>query len=141
MGEPTVNELKENIYIVIMSDEKSDNKIKIPIPVLARAAKKTLWSNFGEFCDVVNRDTVHVAMFFQAELSTTSSMGKDRHLILRGRFQPQQIEVIMKQYLKTYVQCPNCKKGEGTVLERNKRLRLMFMKCKCGAETCVPKIR
>jgi translation initiation factor 2 subunit 2 len=47
----------------------------------------------------MRRQPDHVIQFLFAELGTTGSLDGSQRLIIKGRFQPKQIETVLKKYI------------------------------------------
>lgn len=119
-----------------------NEKFILPLPILVReGTKKTIWTNFGETCSSINRDTSHVMKFFSSELVQPISTNPEQHLIVKMRLQQKQVENLLKHYIDIYVRCKSCK-GHNTRLEYQQRHREHMVICdKCSAEIVVEKIK
>lgn len=66
-------------------------------------------------------------------------MDGNQQLIIKGRFQPKQIENVLRRYIKEYVTCHTCRSPE-TVLQKD--TRLFFLQCdSCGSRCSVASIK
>merc|ERR1712137_192679 len=114
-------------------------KTVLTIPEVFRSTKKTVWHNFQQTAKNMNRPPDHLLAFSLAELGTTGTFDGNRRLVVRGRFNPRQLENVQKNYISEYVTCRNCK-GEDTILKKENRL--YFIQCQtCGATKTVQAIR
>jgi len=87
----------------------------------------------------LNRTTDHVSSFVFAELGTTGSLDANKCLVIRGRFNQKNIEVIIRHYIKEYVACSSCK-GFNTSLSKDNRLH--FITCnECHSKRTVQPIK
>ena len=103
-------------------------------------SRKTMWANFEEIISSINRKLDHVKSFVEADLGVESNLNEKNQLVIKGRFSPKQIKQIMKNYLKEYVKCRNCK-SFNTELEKDAAIRSFILKCKeCGATTAVTNV-
>ncbi|SPO26189.1 related to SUI3 - translation initiation factor eIF2 beta subunit [Ustilago trichophora] len=69
--------------------------------------------------------------FLFAELGTIGSVDGSQRLVIRGRFQPKQIENVLRRYITEYVICKTCKRPETKLTKEN---RIFFVTCeKCGS--------
>ena len=51
--------------------------------------KKTLWTNFNEICQMMNRNPDHVMQFMMAELGAEGSIDGLQRLVIKGKFVPK----------------------------------------------------
>jgi translation initiation factor 2 subunit 2 len=122
-------------------DLKESSKFTIEMPnVGPLGSRKTMWSNFEDIANKVKRKLDHFSGYVSAELGTEVNTNEKNQLILKGRFTPNQIKSILKNYLKEYVKCNNCK-SYNTELEKDASIRTFILKCKaCGASNSVSKV-
>jgi translation initiation factor 2 subunit 2 len=116
-------------------------KHSMPPPQVVRAgARKTMWSNFAQICQVMHRQQSHVMAFMLAELGTEGSLDANQRLIVKLRYAPQRshtIESLLKKYIVEYVTCHMCR-NPSTTLTRDSMTRLYFLKCEsCGSHRSV----
>eukprot|EP01132_Coremiostelium_polycephalum_P004722 gene4722-5896_t len=120
----------------LISDQKRQMK---PPQVFREGTKKTVWANFAEICVMLNRKPEHFHQYVFAELGTTGSVDGNNRLVIRGRFNNSQIEVVIRHYIAEYVACRNCK-SPSTILERKNRL--YFLCCNaCNSKRSVAVIK
>jgi translation initiation factor 2 subunit 2 len=119
---------------------KSKNRYVIRPPQVFRdGTKKSVWANFPDICNEMHRPIDHVLAYSKAELGTTASIDGNNRMVIKGRFQPRQIESVVRHYIAEYVSCRTCKSPE-TILKKENRLH--FMQCKsCGSTRSVAPIK
>ena len=72
----------------------------MPPPQLVRVGtRKTMWANFAQMAQVMNRQPEHVFSFFMSELATEGSIDAAQRLVIKGRYVPKQIESLLKKYI------------------------------------------
>ncbi|ODQ68642.1 hypothetical protein NADFUDRAFT_20137 [Nadsonia fulvescens var. elongata DSM 6958] len=115
-------------------------KYKIPPPVVTRdGSKKSLFANVKEISERMKRPSEHVIQYLFAELGTSGSIDGASRLIIKGRFQPKQIENVLRSYIMEYVACPTCKSANTLLQKEN---RLYFLVCQaCGSTRTVSSIK
>ncbi|CAN3374706.1 hypothetical protein DIURU_002313 [Diutina rugosa] len=125
-----------------LAGDRSGPKFKIPPPVCQReGSKKTMFTNVQEIATVLQRNPEHLIQFLFAELGTSGSIDGEKRLILKGRFQPKQMESVLRRYIVEYVTCKTCK-SMNTELKRESSNRLHFLSCKaCGSTRSVTSIK
>ena len=107
-------------------------RLEIPGPRITIAGTRTIFHNFKELCDAVNRPPEFVLRFFSRELATAGYFDGTR-AIFQGVFEEDTIERLIRIFLRDYVICPVCKRA-GIAKER----RIMFLICDaCGARSPV----
>ena len=122
-------------------DLSENKKFAISTPQVGPlGSRKTMWANFEETCTSINRKLDHLKGYVEAELGVENNLNEKNQLVLKGRFTPAQIKNILKNYLKEYVKCKNCKSYK-TELEKDSAIRSFILKCKaCGASNSVSKV-
>lgn len=125
-----------------LAGDRSGPKFRIPPPVVQReGSKKTMFANVQEIALVLQRSPEHLIQYLFAELGTTGSIDGEKRLILKGKFQPKQMESVLRRYIIEYVTCKTCK-SMNTELKRESANRLHFLSCKaCGSTRSVSSIK
>jgi len=141
----TYDELLKRVFEIILDknpDMAAGRKPKFvmrPPQVLRVGTKKTSFANFTDICKTLHRQPKHLLDFLLAELGTSGSMDGNQQLIIKGRFQPKQIENVLRRYIKEYVTCHTCRSPE-TILQKD--TRLFFLQCEsCGSRCSVASIK
>jgi len=116
------------------------SKIIIKPPTVFReGTKKTVWANFADICNSMNRQQDHMLAYALAELGTSISVDGNNRLVIKGRFNPKQIENVIKHYISDYVMCRTCRSHETNLKKEN---RLYFVQCvSCGSTRSVAAIK
>jgi len=132
----------DRLYDEIVAEQGFDMVTKrrcLQIPNLVRiGSKKIGWLNFGSNCASLNRDVDHVSKFVLAELGTTGALGAENKLVLKGRYRPPQLQIVLKNYIAEYVMCKSCS-GVDTILQKENRI--LFKLCTtCNAKSSVVNI-
>lgn len=111
----------------------------VPPQVARDGSKKTVFANVVDICKRMHRQPEHVIQFLFAELGTIGSVDGSQRLVIRGRFQPKQIENVLRRYITEYVICKTCKRPETKLTKEN---RIFFVTCeKCGSQRSVSAIK
>lgn len=71
----------------------------VPPSVHREGNKKTIFANIAEICKRMHRQPEHVISFLFAELGTTGSVDGEKRLVIKGRFQPKQLENVLRRYI------------------------------------------
>jgi len=140
----TYEELAGRIYSLLQSNNpdfaSKQKRYVMKPPVMNRiGTKKTAWVNFLEICQILHRKPEHFLNYVLIELGTTGSIDGSFALIIRGRFQPKQIENVIRHYITEYVACRTCRSPE-TILKKENRL--YFLCCQsCGSTRSVATVK
>mmetsp|Transcript_23094 Transcript_23094/g.54748 ORF Transcript_23094/g.54748 Transcript_23094/m.54748 type:complete len:190 (+) Transcript_23094:849-1418(+) len=136
-----LNRLIENLKKSGLESEKKE-RLVIPPPKISKdGTKKTLFMNFMETCQKLNREKEHLLLYISSELGAFASVQNGGGLVLKGRFQPKGIENILRNYIREYVLCGSCRSAE-TILKKDSLTRLFFLLCeRCKASRSVNPIR
>ena len=86
-----------------MSSDRKKYTI-VPPQVQRDGSKKTVFANIADICRRMHRQPEHVIQFLFAELGTMGSIDGTGRLVIRGRFQPKQIENVLRRYIGEYAQ-------------------------------------
>uniref|UniRef100_A0A1A9UTQ6 Eukaryotic translation initiation factor 2 subunit 2 n=1 Tax=Glossina austeni TaxID=7395 RepID=A0A1A9UTQ6_GLOAU len=141
----TYDELLKRVFEIIldknpeMAGGRKPKFVMRPPQVLRVGTKKTSFANFMDIARTLHRMPKHLLDFLLAELGTSGSMDGNQQLIIKGRFQPKQIENVLRRYIKEYVTCHTCRSPE-TILQKD--TRLFFLQCEsCGSRCSVASIK
>ena len=77
--------------------------------VVRLGTTKTSWMNFNEMVEAIDRKHEHLMSYICAELGAEASLGPTNNLILQGKFQGKNIQILYNKYLNNYVLCTNCR--------------------------------
>lgn len=138
----TYDQLLKRLFNEKLSTSHSCSKLIIPIPkVFREGSKKTVYKNFLDTTEKLNRDKDHLISFICNELRTYASIQEGGGLAIKGRFNEKDIQKIMRIYIPDFVLCKSCNSWK-TDLRKDIITRLYFMECKtCGASRSVPSIK
>ncbi|UCG45210.1 MAG: translation initiation factor IF-2 subunit beta [Candidatus Bathyarchaeota archaeon] len=107
-------------------------RFEIPRPRCHVVGMRTVFRNYKETCDVLNRDAHHLLKFLSREMATAGTTDKSR-VVFQGKFSYDTFERLLKRYVDEFVTCPVCKSPD-TKIVREKRL--CFLICEaCGARS------
>jgi translation initiation factor 2 subunit 2 len=125
-----------------LAGERSGTKFRIPPPICQReGTKRTAFANVQEIAEKLQRSPEHLIQYLFAELGTSGSVDGQKRLIIKGRFQPKQLENVLRRYIIEYVTCKTCK-SINTQLKKESSNRLFFLVCNsCGSTRSVSSIK
>merc|ERR1712000_132420 len=140
----TYDELVDRVFDILAADRpdlaSGRKKHQMKPPKVAReGTKKTVWINFPEMCRSMKRPADHVQSYVFAELGTTGSIDGGGRMIIKGRFQPKQIENVVRHYISEYVTCRTCRSPDTRLQKEN---RLYFLRCDtCNSQRTVSTVK
>jgi len=109
-------------------------RFEVPRPSITISGSRTIFHNFKEICDTINRNPNHVLKYLSKEMATAAAMEGGR-VIFQGRFETDTFERLIKRYVEQYVMCPVCRRPDTKII---KEKRLYFLECEaCGARSPV----
>jgi translation initiation factor 2 subunit 2 len=95
---------------------------------------RTVFYNFREISEMLNRDPAHLMKFLTREMATAATL-KETHAIFQGKFSTETLERLISRYVERYVVCPVCKRPDTKIV---KEKRLSFLLCEaCGAKSSI----
>ncbi len=129
----TYIELLDRVFVFLRQNnphyDTPQTRLQVPIPQLAIVgSKRSMWINFTQTCEILQRLVDHVQSFFLSELCTTGSLDVNGRLLMQGRFRHNHIEPVLKKYILGYVACDKCRQLD-TTLTKDPVSRLMFLEC------------
>ncbi|KAG8216114.1 eukaryotic translation initiation factor 2 beta [Butyriboletus roseoflavus] len=110
-----------------------------PPQILREGVRRSIFANVADICRRMHRSPEHVIQFLFAEMGTTGSVDGSGRLVIKGRFQPKQVENVLRRYIVEYVTCKTCKSPDTLLTKEN---RIFFMSCEsCGSRRSVNAIK
>ncbi len=108
------------------------------VQLFYQGKNKTVFANFKEVAEYINRDPDVIRKFLAHELATPATPS-DGRLILHTRIDLQTLQNTVNFFIKRYVKCPMCEGYDTQLIKKGKAL---IIKCSiCGAESPVPPIK
>ncbi len=116
---------------------KAQSRLEIPPVVSNTEGMKTIISNLDKISQVLMRDQKHVLKYIVKRLATSGFPVGDK-MLLKGKFQRNQLNSIVSEYMDEYVVCPVCKRPDTSLV---KEKGISYLLCSsCGARESVRKI-
>ena len=107
----------------------SVKKYKISSPILVKVgSKRTVWTNFQDFCNQTTRSSDHIFQYIMSELGAECSIDTMQRFVIKGRYVSAYIESLMYKYMQEYVICSSCH-NFNTTLTRDMISRIYFIRC------------
>jgi translation initiation factor 2 subunit 2 len=116
----------------------SGERFIVPKPKTFIEGRTTVWDNFEEIRDTLNRDQDQFLKFLLKEMGTAGKVEGNR-LVLQGRFTSEQIGSLVDEYVGEYVRCAECGRPDTKLVKYD---RVTTLKCDaCGAQRSIQKRR
>lgn len=114
---------------------ESTDRFTIPEPELRREGETTVYENFDETADRLDREPDHVLRYLRRRLGTRASLDERGRARLVGRFGAERVRALIDDYVDAFVTCPACGSPD-THLERQEGE--VVLRCDaCGSRTTV----
>ena len=113
--------------------EGSASRFSIPDPEVRPEGNVTVYENFQDTLDALDREEAHVRRYLQNELGTSASIDERGRLRLTGEFRTERVADALEEYADGYVLCPECGLPD-TRIERESGAELLQCDA-CGARS------
>ncbi|MCX8158214.1 MAG: translation initiation factor IF-2 subunit beta [Candidatus Diapherotrites archaeon] len=124
----------DRLYMQVTTKGKNEGRMEIPKPESIIEGNKTIIKNFSQFVKTIERDEKQIIKYITKETASSGVVNSGR-LILNGKFSQFQIERLFDNYVKNFVLCPECKRPDTKILDRQ---GVKIMKCEaCGAISAI----
>lgn len=126
--------LLKRAYSQLPTNTFEHKRFEIPRSRVYIIGMRTIFQNFKEVCDALNRTPRHLLKVLSNEMATSAAMDGTR-LILQGKFRANTFERLIGRYVTEFVICPICKRPDTKIV---KEKRLFFLVCEaCGAKSAI----
>ncbi len=113
--------------------EGSSDRFEVPEPDVRQEGNVTVYENFQDLVDRLDRDEDHVMKFLQNEVGTSGHIDESGRARLTGDFREDRIAEAVDAYTEEFVLCPECGLPD-TRLEREQGA--VLLRCEaCGARS------
>jgi len=124
----------DQAYSELPPEALKHERFEVPKPICTVFGSRTVFYNFSDVCDALNRDPVHVLKFLLKEMATSGTVEGGR-AIFQGKFESETFGRLIERYVNRFVTCPVCRRPD-TKIVREKRL--YFLVCEaCGARSSI----
>ena len=113
--------------------EGDTDRFDVPEPEVRQEGNVTVYENFQETVDRLDRDADHVLRELQNEVGTSAHIDESGRARLTGEFNQRRIRDAIDEYTETFVRCSECGLPD-TRLEREQGA--LLIRCEaCGARS------
>lgn len=132
----------ENLLFRLQQIKTTDGiktKNSLPPIQVTKKNKTSIIVNFQTYGDLLKRPLEHISHFYKEETGLCNSINIHNQLIIQGNLGEVQCENILRNYIKGFVLCKQCKSIDTQLLKEN---GLTFLICqKCSAKSSMGKIK
>jgi translation initiation factor 2 subunit 2 len=116
----------------------SGERFVVPRPRTFIEGRTTVWDNFEEIREKLNREADHFVKHVLREMGTAGKVEGNR-LVLQGRFTSETLAAMVDDYVNEYVRCAECGRPDTKLVKYD---RVLTLKCDaCGAQRSIQKRR
>jgi translation initiation factor 2 subunit 2 len=114
--------------------KKSGERFQVPDVQLILQGNRSIWQNFQEIINILNRPGKEVLKFVSGQLGTAGTI-EGGNVFFNGKFNVEQVADVLNRYIDSYVICPVCTRPD-TVIQKDGAT--YFLACSaCGARTSI----
>jgi translation initiation factor 2 subunit 2 len=114
--------------------KRSGERFKVPSVQMMVQGNRSLWQNFQDIINVLNRPGREVLKFVSGQLGTAGTI-EGGNAIFNGKFNTELVDELVTRYIDSYVICPVCTRPD---TEIKKEAGSYFLVCSaCGAHTAI----
>ena len=114
--------------------KKSGERFQVPDVQLMLQGNRSIWQNFQEIINILNRPGKEVLKFVSGQLGTAGSI-EGGNALFNGKFNVEQVSEVLNRYIESYVTCPVCTRPDTDI---EKEGHAYYMVCSaCGARTSI----
>lgn len=99
--------------------EAGGERFDLPDPEVRQEGNATVYENFVETVDVLDREDTFVLKFLQTELGTSAGIDERGRARLTGSFDADRIGDAIEGFADAYVTCPECGLPDTRLVEEN----------------------
>lgn len=109
------------------------SRFSVPEPEMRQEGNVTIYENFQETLDRLNRDLSHVRKFLQNEFGTSANIDDRGRLRLTGSFKQDRVQAAIDAYVEGFVTCNECGSPDTYLVTEN---GVELIQCDaCGARS------
>ena len=114
--------------------KKSGERFQVPAVQLIVQGNRSIWQNFQEIINVLNRPGKEVLKFVSGQLGTAGSI-EGGNALFNGKFDTAQVAEVLNRYIESYVTCPVCTRPDTEIVKEG---HAYLLNCSaCGARTSI----
>ncbi len=124
-------ELLEKAIKELPKEVKKSERFEIPKAIVQREGNKTIIKNFSQIAKAINRSEEHLYKYIVKSMGTAGLLESGR-VVLQGKFNRDEVQKEIEDYVKTYVLCKECNSPDTEFIREE---RVLMVRClACGAK-------
>lgn len=88
--------------------EETGARFEVPDPEVRAEGNVTVYENFQETVNRLDREATHVMKFLQNDLGTSAHIDESGRARFTGDFKQSRVAAAIDEYTDAYVVCPEC---------------------------------
>jgi translation initiation factor 2 subunit 2 len=114
--------------------KRSGERFQVPEVQLMVQGNRSIWQNFQDIINVLNRPGKEVLKFVSGQLGTAGTV-EGSNALFNGKFTAELVDEVLNRYVESYVICPVCTRPD---TEITKESGAYYLHCSaCGARTSI----
>jgi translation initiation factor 2 subunit 2 len=114
--------------------KRSGERFKVPEVEMIVQGNRSIWQNFQDVINALNRPGKEVLKFVSGQLGTAGTV-EGSNALFNGKFTREALADVLDRYIDSYVICPVCTRPD---TEITKESGAYYLKCSaCGARTSI----
>lgn len=118
--------------------KKSGERFQVPDVQLIVQGNRSIWQNFQDIINTLNRPGKEVLKFVSGQLGTAGII-EGSNALFNGKFTPEALDDVLNRYIDSYVICPVCTRPDTDI---QKDGNAYYLTCSaCGARTSIRPVK
>ncbi|MGQ4910969.1 MAG: translation initiation factor IF-2 subunit beta [Candidatus Thorarchaeota archaeon] len=114
--------------------KKSGERFKVPPVQLMLQGNRSIWQNFQDIINTLNRPGKEVLKYVSGQLGTAGTI-EGSSAIFNGKFTRESLTEVLNRYIDSYVICPVCTRPDTEIMKES---NAYYLQCSaCGARTAI----
>ena len=114
--------------------KRSGERFQVPGVQLMLQGNRSIWQNFHEIVEVLNRPGKEVLKYISGQLATAGGF-EGSNAIFQGKFTANSVDDVLAHYIEYYVICPVCGRPDTSEVRDESAY---WLSCSaCGARTSI----
>jgi translation initiation factor 2 subunit 2 len=114
--------------------KRTGERFQVPDVQLMVQGNRSIWQNFQEIINVLNRPGREVLKFVSGQLGTAGTV-EGSNALFNGKFTAELVDEVLNRYIDSYVICPVCTRPDTEIVKES---GAYYLHCSaCGARTSI----
>ncbi|MCF2135757.1 MAG: translation initiation factor IF-2 subunit beta [Candidatus Thorarchaeota archaeon] len=114
--------------------KRSGERFQVPKVQIMVQGNRSIWQNFQEIVNILNRPGKEVLKFVAGQLATAGTF-EGSTAVFNGKFPAEIVNEVLNRYIEAYVICPVCGRPDTAIVKHS---NVYYLNCSaCGARTSI----